>query len=70
MHTKKTGPKTQWVAIELKIFTLQKQTPLLIHCTNPRPFNYIGLDNLPRNSGANLGIYMELGKHRATTTQM
>jgi hypothetical protein len=50
MHTKKAGRKTQCGG------TLQKQAPLLTHCTNPRPLNCIGLDNSPRNSGVNVGI--------------
>jgi hypothetical protein len=34
----------------------QIQTPLLTHCTNPRPLKFIGLDNSPRNSGVKVGI--------------
>ena len=40
----------------IKYATLQKQTPLLTHCTNPRPLKFTGLDNSPRNSGVNVGI--------------
>jgi hypothetical protein len=48
--------------------TLQKQTPLLTHCTNPLPLNFIVLDN--RNSGVNLGIYNEAGKAQAEIAGM
>jgi hypothetical protein len=40
---------------------LQKQTPLLTHCTNPRPLNCIGLVNSVCNSGVNVGILYGAG---------
>jgi hypothetical protein len=46
-------------------FTLQKQTPLLTHCTNPRPLNFIGLDNSVRNPGVQHWSLNGAGKAQA-----
>ena len=34
----------------------QIQTPLLTHCTNPFPLNFVGLDNSDRSSSVNVGV--------------
>jgi hypothetical protein len=43
----------------------QIQTPLLTHCTNPRPLYFIGLDNSIRSSDMNVGILYGAGKAQA-----
>ena len=61
LPAKKAGEKTQWVArnknLQIGKVRGQTQTPLLAHCTNLCPLNFIGLDNSDRNSGVNLKIY-------------
>jgi hypothetical protein len=66
LPAKKAGGKIQWVVAAIcQYVTLQKQTSLLIHCTKPRPLIFIGLDNSPRNSGANMRIFHGAGKAQA-----
>jgi hypothetical protein len=55
LQRKQVEKLSGWLAIKFqKYATLQKETPLLTHCTNLCPVNFIGIDN----SDLNYGVYL------------